>query len=284
MLHLVTLIIQLFFIAFYMLCKIANWPGALAISVFGWFLTTVIYFVLSIKMLLKWEMKKSISYFLFTLLVLSIPNKIFFEYHNIIIHFLILSSFLFVFYKQKIPYSPYYKTLVYIVLFINVLLFLLGDNYIYKNAGAFYAYKPYSNDGISKCDFKKVDSLNNNFDAEISTIIHYKINKVYNYTPAVIASVMQLDECFYVELSDKLVAHEYYHFKITETISRQLYKTLSKSPFSNKSTTQDIIYKYLDSLRIKQLNYDTETNHSLNQDVQMQWQINIDKEIDNLSQ
>lgn len=285
MAHLIILIIQLFFISLYVFCKIFDWPGTAFFSVFGWLITVVFYLILSLKTLLQKERGRFISYFTFTLLVFCIPNKIFFEYHNIIIHFLILCAFVLILYKQKsLNYNKHYRTFIYLVLIINTILFFTSDNYIFKNIDSYYAYKPFSENGISQSDFKKVDSLNNNFDAEISSIIHYKTNKLYNYKPAVVMAEIKLDECLYVSLSNKLLEHEYYHFKITETISRRINKTLCNYHFKNASVTQKIISNYIDSLQVLQVKYDSATNHSKNQIEQKQWQIKIDRELENYIQ
>jgi hypothetical protein len=141
-------------------------------------------------------------------------------------------------------------------------------------------FKSYSSGQINWNHFNKVDSIEGDFAAHIEAYISYRVNKVYNYTSATAAAKMEIDSSQYVSQSDNLLEHEYYHFKITEIVTRRLNKALGNYHFSNQFKTKELIHQYLDTNYLMQKDYDTETNHNLNADKQKEWKARIDKELE----
>jgi len=278
--HRIFLNIQIVFIGLYILLKTFGWPGIAATSIFSWTFPAFFYLVLTILSLFKRQYWLTLIYFLFALLILSIPNKIWFVYHNIIIHFILVSSFLFLIYKRtELELNKYFKRFVTLILVINVFLLFASDNFVNEKLGANYLFKPYSNDALNWNHFNKIDSIKGGFHAEIETFISYRVNKVFNYTPATAVAKTELSENYFVSQSDNLLEHEFYHFKITEVVTRKLNKELNNYHFSSPEKTKKIIWQYLDSLHNMQHLYDSVTNHNLNTPKQRQWKIWVDNEL-----
>lgn len=280
MAHFIVLIIQLFFLTLYILCKIFDWPGVVTFSIFSWILPIGFYFIQSIITFFKKQYWLTLTYFLFVFLILCIPTKIYFIYHNVILQFFIISSFLFLLYKRSsLELDKYFKAFIILVVSINVFFLFLSDNFVYDKLGANYLFKSYSNQPLNWENFNKVDSIEGGFEASIDTYIAYRINKAFNYTSATAIAKVEIENTYYVEQSDELLEHELYHFKITEIVTRKLNNALSNYHFGRHEETKKIIYQYLDTLYNMQKAYDTETNHNLNTSKQLEWKTWVDKEL-----
>lgn len=279
--HLVFLILQVFFIVLYALFKAFDWAGVTLIYLFSWLLSVPYYFSLTIDAFKQKKHIETITYFAFILLILCIPNKIWFSYHNAILHLVIIIGFLTILNKYKsYCFNKYFKVMSYLIISVNVMLFFLSDNLVIEKLAAKNLYKSYSNGQISWNNFNKRDSIDGDFDAEIGTFISYKVNHVYNYTSARAIAEIDLSESQYVTQSDNLLEHEYYHFKITELVTRRLNKALDNYHFGQPVKTQEIIDRYLDTLDNMQNAYDKETNHNLIFSKQKEWEIKIDQELE----
>jgi FtsZ-binding cell division protein ZapB len=80
--------------------------------------------------------------------------------------------------------------------------------------------------------------------------------------------------------SDYILAHEQYHFNITEYWSRKLKKDLSSAHFSTKNYKEKISdLQKENTLQCKEMQteYDTETKHSIIKSEQKKWQEKIDE-------
>jgi len=87
--------------------------------------------------------------------------------------------------------------------------------------------------------------------------------------------------------SDYQLLHEQHHFDITRLGAQKLVAELAKAHFTkqnyNKLITSifDRAYKEMESI---QLEYDMETNHSLNKDKQLEWNNKIAGDIQKLKE
>ncbi len=85
--------------------------------------------------------------------------------------------------------------------------------------------------------------------------------------------------------SDELLAHEQLHFDITELYTRKLRKKLSEvaDPCGKNVKELDKIYQsnFKECAKAQDL-YDKETNHSLNEQKQQEWEEKIAKELKEL--
>lgn len=278
--HLVFLALQIVLIFLYALLKAFDLPGVNLLYVFSWLFSIPYYLILTVDTLKQKKHIESVTYFSFILLVLCIPNKMWFSYHNSILHTAIVICYLIIFNKYKsYPFNKFFKVMSCLIIAVNVTLIFVSDNFVIEKLAAKNLYKSYSNGQISWDNFSKRDSIDGDFDAEIETFISYKVNRVYNYTPARAVAAMDLKESGYITQSENLLEHEYYHFKITEIVTRKLNKELDNYHFGHPDKTQEIINRYLDTLEYLQDSYDNETNHNLIFSKQKEWEIKIDQEL-----
>lgn len=247
---------------------------------FGWTYSFGFYIVMTFVSLFKRQFWLTLVYFMFALLIICIPIKISFTYYNIIVHFILIFGFLMLLYRRtELELNKSFKTFVSLILIINVFLFFAGDNFVSEKLRANYLFKSYSSEQLKWDHFNKVDSLKGGYHAHIEAFISYRINKVFNYTPATAVAKTELDNNHFVSQSDNLLEHELYHFKITEVVTRKLNKALDNYHFSSAEKTKKIVWQYLDTLYDMQKAYDTETEHNLNSQKQRQWKAWVDKEL-----
>ncbi|SFW75233.1 DUF922 domain-containing protein [Chitinophaga sancti] len=75
-----------------------------------------------------------------------------------------------------------------------------------------------------------------------------------------------------------LLAHEQLHFDLCEVYARLLRKELGKAPLTNANVaaiSRDAFLKYYDAYKQRQIIYDHETRHGLNQDQQKLWNAQV---------
>lgn len=84
--------------------------------------------------------------------------------------------------------------------------------------------------------------------------------------------------------SDYILKHEQLHFNITELYARLLRKQLSEnvSSASDIQKLRKINKSILQDWQKEQNRYDAETNHSINEVKQAEWNLNIQKRLDSL--
>lgn len=75
-----------------------------------------------------------------------------------------------------------------------------------------------------------------------------------------------------------LLAHEQLHFDLCEVYARLLRKELKKAPLTKENVaaiSRDAFLKYYDAYKERQIIYDNETQHGLNQDKQKLWNAQV---------
>ncbi len=132
-------------------------------------------------------------------------------------------------------------------------------------------------------DFKKVSNptLDKNAAAVTSSGITFSFSskktaiKLVDFNYKVVADFYP-NESWYLKgkETDIILAHERLHFDITELFARQLRQRIEMFEFT-KNINQEmkrIHRKIIKELNVYQERYDLETNHSLNLEIQLQWQ------------
>ncbi|GAB4290668.1 MAG: hypothetical protein Kow0068_16090 [Marinilabiliales bacterium] len=137
-------------------------------------------------------------------------------------------------------------------------------------------------------DFKKVKNLKGDEAAYIRVATHSEFEYQNDSLTVTIRTYMDPKNSF-VEKdneSDYLLKHEQLHFDIQEIYSRKMRKRIKETnlSFNSLSKELDIIFKEeMKRAEEFQNQYDKETNHSLNKEVQQKWEQKVIKELDNLS-
>jgi len=75
-----------------------------------------------------------------------------------------------------------------------------------------------------------------------------------------------------------LLAHEQLHFDLCEVYARLLRKELRRSPLTTaniEAVSRDAFLKYYDAYKERQIIYDSETHHGLNQEKQNLWNTQV---------
>ncbi len=75
--------------------------------------------------------------------------------------------------------------------------------------------------------------------------------------------------------------HEQYHFNITEWHARQLNEFINSNPDISRNKLNEKLNEIRKELSYTQKQYDDETDHSLNQDIQRLWEFKIDTLLEN---
>lgn len=278
--HLIIIIIQISFIILFALCKYFNLPEISICIYTSWIIPICYYNLIGFNSLFKKKYFESIFYLIFTTLIFCIPNKIWFVYHNVFFQLIIIILFILLFIKIKIKsFHIFFVIFSFVILIFNIALVFMNDTVVYEKLASshYYGVSTYSNTKFGWDKFKKVENSNQNYSAGVNSYIFTIVNKVYNYTPAIVVAKMNFEKSFYVKKSQKLLEHEYCHFKITEIITRKLNSKLKKCHFLNEDETYKIIFQHEDSLELMQNSYDFETNHSLNSENQLKWEKRIEE-------
>lgn len=211
--HLIFLIIQVLCIVLYCLCKVFGWPGIYAMLLLSWGMPISFYLVLVPLSFIKKEYEKALLYFLFIGLFIAIPIKILFIYYNVIIHALLIIFFAFIFSKpERSAINKYFRAFALLIVALNLALFFTNDEAII-HLGVTYNRKYYDADeALTWKHFNKTDSIKGGFAADISSNFSCRINRVRNYTPAVVIARMNTTKSHYTLTDDGLLEHELYHF------------------------------------------------------------------------
>lgn len=134
-------------------------------------------------------------------------------------------------------------------------------------------------DPLDYNDFKGYPDYFTHYDGGITSRIEFEFDSLDNikYLDAICYTgqtwINPWDRGDYLALM-----HEAYHFNITEMVTRMARKKVREALNSNltKDSIIDIIIEHQSILRKYQTQYDDETNHSINSDIQSEWQYRVD--------
>ncbi|MCL5127924.1 DUF922 domain-containing protein [Algibacter sp. L4_22] len=145
---------------------------------------------------------------------------------------------------------------------------------------------------LSWTDFRGKPKQNSGAVAETASGISFGFSlkklesNVVSFSTEVNAYFYPEDSWFHPEqASAYILGHEQLHFDITELFARKFRKGISELKISNNIKEQlKTLYKNSEKgLGMMQRQYDAETNHSKNPEIQKEWQLYIKSELDKLS-
>lgn len=214
-----------------------------------------IYFiVLSIIYLLKKEYIESIFAFAATCLLVLIPIKATYIFYNQFFAFLLISLIsIFLYKKGKTIRS---REALFTLIFLNTFLFMIPDRTLleYFDKHSLYWHK------ISFSEFKGLPPNNRIHKAEIMLKLNFKINRVYNYPPAIVGAAMDPNTSWVNPIfrgNPATLIHEQFHFNILEYNKLLLLDSIKNCWLSTFHQKQAIVKYYYDIADKMQNYYDT---------------------------
>lgn len=218
------------------------------------------------------SIRKTILVFV-TLVIVGL--KLHYEYYNIAFPVIVITLTIIFLSKEK-------KAIIIVAL--NTLCILIPDKSIYKviNHGKYF----WSEQDLTISDFKGTPDLESRVSAAVFPSIVGKINKVYNYPPAIVFTSNESKKSWidtslfngsehHQKTLNRLLEHEKLHLDITEVYTRKAQDSLNKMLFSSALKKYRIIeYYYQKSDSIQDV-FDLETNHGINEKSDDSWSIKI---------
>lgn len=212
------------------------------------------------------------------LLFVLISTKIHYEYYNVLIGIGLTILGLLVVFKPKgdLNLRSKQSTICIALLAINLALILTPDSWLlsYFNFNQKVHGTP-----LSWQDFRKEVDANEPQEASISTDFKYKVNKLYNYPPAVLLATMNPDSSGrkrtnsnkYDKYDYILLEHEQGHFDITEFCKQKALDSINNSWGESPDQIESIVFFYIKERHKMQRAYDSVTNHGLDTLAHYEW-------------
>lgn len=248
------------------LFRILNWPGSRMFLVYIPFLFGLYYVIKSVLFLIKAKFRQAGFSFLITLLFFLISLKLDYEYYNIFISILLIIFGLIVIRPINKLLTDKRKTISFLLITINFVLLLVPDNWI-------LAYLNYNKStwtsNITWDQFKGDPIEKSSHSAMIETGFRWKINKAYNYPPALLLTMITQDSSWKKPLKNQksssiLLQHEQGHFDITESYGRMALDSIDKMWGRNPEEIEDVIKNFANARDSLQKEYDSLTIHGKN--------------------
>lgn len=214
--------------------------------------------------------------------VFIIGLKLNYEYYNFIFPVILIFVVCFSFQRDK--------KLGAVLVILHILCLFTTDKFVYKslnNEKYFWSEKE-----ITLVDFKGIPDDKSDVSAKVFPSIIGKINKVFNYPPAIVFASNEVQKSWinisffdsteqHRKVLKKLLIHEKMHLSITEIYTRKVQDSLNGMIFSNISSKYlaiDFLFKKSDSVQDLM---DKETSHGLNAIKNDEWNKYIMKELEN---
>ena len=228
---------------------------------------------------------------LLAFLFLGLSIKVAYVYYNFFLHLLLIICCLFYLrsvVKRKSSLSqPFLRKIKFqfIPILIFSFLFLwisdLKLNTCFSGADIGWSEKIKLEWSNYKCEVNKDECFGY---AITASGLSWKINKLYNYPPAIVYARMYPQESTASlttneKNNDTLLIHEQLHFDITEVFARKTQVMISECWGKNETYIETLIEKLILELHSYQDLYDTETNHGLNIIKQKEWENKIAKQL-----
>ena len=170
------------------------------------------------------------------------------------------------------------------LLALNFTCLFTSDRFIYKSLNRQTYF--WSEKDLSISDFQGTPDPKSEISAIVFPRIVGKINKVYNYPPAIVFTSNESEKSWVntslfdsTEQEQKilrsLIAHEKLHLNITEIYTRKAQDSLNNMLFSTPFEKYDLIEYYYKQADSVQDVFDTETNHGLIKKKNDEWSHNI---------
>lgn len=236
-------------------------------------LFALIYLVIGLFKVIKSKKSDFLSCLLVALLLLLIPVKVYYTYYNILIHFLILGTSAYWFYKtqKKINFEIRIMTLSLIVL--NIGLLCTSDTRVFK---FIYGKENSYTTNLKTSNFKGQPEYASSGGAMSYVQLQWKVNEVYNYPQAIAISVFYTDRSWIkpdIKYSGivSLLNHEQTHLNILEATRIEAIDSLKSFWGKSPKEIESILTYFHNQERRTQIVYDSITNHGLFDHYQKQW-------------
>jgi hypothetical protein len=271
----------------YLLFDYYKWPGHTAIP----FLIAIIYALIHlVKSMFLFFKKRRIHAAIFLinfLLFLLVAAKLLYYYYNIFLAICLLAISTFIYFKfykkatNDILLLKGFATLIGLVC-INIILTIIPEKTIWQ----FYlkdtciTYRKLTWDDFQgkmpddETDSEKAAATSSSFD--------YRINKAYDYPPAIIVSFFDKKWSWKRNPDEDhslLLIHEQGHFAISEIYTRKAQDTILKCWGKSPHYIEDIIKKYKNRRDQEQIFYDSITDHGRDSIEQKRWTAKLSKEL-----
>lgn len=216
---------------------------------------------------------------------LFVSLKLDYTYYNIVACILIIIINGLILLKLKSLIKTKLGTIALLTLILVVILSITPDTLIFKFINRSDNKVSWSQD--IKWDYfrGKIDKDPDTWAARIYSSSVWRVNKAYNYPPAVSIAKMDMEKSWSVKKhqNDYLLNHEQGHFNVTE-IHRRLAMDSIKSLELFKSHDIDSIIFYFASKKAElQKIYDKESDHGVITKSQKEWDKLISNKLDSLN-
>jgi hypothetical protein len=258
-----------------------GWAGRHIIPIAIPWLYGCLYFGISVSFLSKSKFKKALYSFVITALLASISLKFEYWHYNIALTALIMLVALFIMkFLRNDGVSGLVTTCLLLVL-LNACLIPVSDSAILARLNYdSYAWSP----NVSWEQFQAEPDSNSTYEAVIDEAFIWKINKVYNYPPAIILATMKPATSWKRHLknatwSEELLQHEQTHLDITELYRRNAVDSILQLWGSKPKALENVILYFIVQKNLKQLEYDSLTAHGMVPVEQLVWTQLINEKI-----
>ncbi|WP_418604011.1 hypothetical protein [Hwangdonia sp.] len=236
-------------------------------------LFSLYHFMIFLNNLAKPNASNSIISLFTTLLYINIILKINYQYYNFIASALLIITGIII--LKKLDKNKHSLIFLFLIT-INTGALFTSDTWLFNSK---MKDVEIWNSQITWKSFKGVPDKKSKFDAYILTEFRGLENKVYNYPPAILTSILKPHNSWRKKTRDTtfnhlLLEHEQRHFDITEIHKNKALDSVNKSWGKNSNEIKKIISFFNEKENEYQKYYDSITNHGL--DSIAQKKINIE--------
>lgn len=260
-------------VSIHMLLDYQGWPGKTVLPFLFLGFISVYHFASAGRKLFKRHMHDALlSFFVSCLCFCTILKFQYYHYNSLVIFVLVLSIYL-ITRRIRGERLPYLIGLTKLLAIVNLILVFFPDTIILK----FFNEDRLSwGRNLDWEDFKGQAQAESTFDAGIRTSYIWKVNKAYNYPPAVIVTLMSPERSWKKEppggmLSSRLLQHEQLHFDISELYRRNALDSISNLWGADPDSIESVIWYFNRKKNRVQVEYDSMTDHGLDSANQALW-------------
>ncbi len=259
-------------------------PGSIAALVFIPFIYACVHLIKSLVYLFKKQKRSSLNSLIIGLLFALLVTKFFYYYYSLPLSILFLIFSIWVtmltWKKNSDNNSKKHKVTLLVLLVLNIGLISIPDITI----GHYLNPRVLKWQSLTWNDFKKAPNDTSDHDAETYERISYKINRAYNYPPAIVFAEMDPQNSW-VKIKEKikssdidlLLEHEQGHFDLTEFYTRKINDSISTDWGKSEKEIETTIQYWIKEKDSMQKIYDNFTNHGLNAINQHLWTVYVQK-------
>lgn len=218
-----------------------------------------------------------------SLLFILITIKINYHYYNVLMSLILIILGLFLALKYTPQVNPKNKerTVLIFIILINLFLLFTPDTAVLKCIHYFGLNNIAWTPNLSWGNFRGQPNQNSPHDARIKTNVWWKVNKVFNYPPAIAVATMNPDSAWKKDYAggEQLLEHEQGHFNITEVYRRMSMDSANASWGKSTQTIRDIFTHFYHERNKQHHLYDSLTNHGVNKEIQEEWSLRLTEKL-----